>query len=151
MARDQRTLNEQVMTIVRFLRDRATDEDALATASRGWRPLDWRPDGGPCQAEDCQTAHDHSPHPRHSQRWQSEIDGRVDRWPLHVVVGVPRALVQLDPLDREIVDWVARCWLSFRHVGRLVGRDDKTVAAHYRAALEAVAKMVWDEDGAGRY
>jgi hypothetical protein len=149
-ARDQRMLAEQIKTIVDFLSDGRSDEDAEATASPGWRPRDWKPDGGPCSATDCKDTHDHSPHPRHTPRWQSEIDGAIDRWPRYVVVGVPRAINALDATDRLIVRGKTAMGLSFRKVGEMVGRDHKTVRVWYDRALEQIAYQVWDDDGAGR-
>ena len=124
-----------------------TDQDAAATASPGWRPIDWEPDRGPCTAADCAAQHDHSPHPSHTQRWQAEIDGSLDRWPRHLVARLPGLLAQLSPLDQDIVDQVARGYASFRHVGRELGRDDHTIRAHYDAALVWLARGLWDDDG----
>lgn len=151
VARDARMLNEQIRTIVDYLSDGRGDEDAEATASPGWRPRDWKPDGGTCTAKDCKETHDHSPHPRNTPRWQSEIDGAVDRWPKYVVVGVPRAINQLDTTTRLIVRGKTAMGLSFRKVGEMVGLSHPTVRVHYDAALERIAQEVWDDQGSGRY
>lgn len=150
MARDRRMLDEQIKTIVDFLSDGRGDEDAEATASPGWRPRSWSPESGPCTADDCKTAHDHSPHPRGTPRWQSEIDGDVDRWPRYVVVGVPKAINDLGATDRLIVRGKTAMGLSFRKVGEMVGHDHKTVKVWYDRALEQIALAVWDDEGAGR-
>lgn len=143
--RSQQQLLEQIKTIESFLSDGRTDEDALATCSRGWRPRSWDPDAGPCVRENC--TEDHSPHPRHTGRWQSEIDRAVDRWPRHVVLGVPKAINAMPPTERLIVRGRAVMGLSFRQVGEMVGYYHQRTKAHYDAALEHVARQVWDEDG----
>lgn len=152
VARDARMLNEQIRTIVDFLSDGRGDEDAAATASPGWRPRDWKPDGGPCTAQDCKTAHDHSPHPRSVPRWQSEIDGAVDRWPRYVVVGVPKAVNSMPIMDRLIVRGRTamgiRSWVK---LGEFAGCTDKTAKAHYDAALDEIAYEVWTDTGEPRW
>ena len=143
--RDARQLAEQIRTIESFLSDGRTDEDALATCSRGWRPKNWDPEAGPCLRQDC--TEDHSPHPRHTGRWQSEIDRDVDRWPRYVVLGVPRAVNGMPILDRLVVRGRTamgiRSWVK---LGEFAGCSDKTARAHYDAALVEIARSVWDEE-----
>ncbi len=148
VARDQRQLNEQIRVIVDFLSDGRTDEDALATCSRGWRPRDWKPGEGPCSAENCKAEHDHSPHPRHTGRWQSEVDRCLDRWPRHVVLGVPRAINGMPLLDRLVVRGrTSMNILSWVKLGDFAGCSDKTARAHYDAALVRIAELVWTDEG----
>lgn len=145
--RDQRQLAEQISVVIDFLSDGRDTDDALATCSPGWRPRNWRPSEGPCTAKDCKAEHDHSPHPRESPKWQSEIDRAVDRWPRYVVLGVPRAVNALPVMDRLIVRGKTAMGLSFRKVGEMVGLTHPTVRAHYDAALIAVAEAVWSDSG----
>ncbi len=146
--RDRRTLLEQIQMIESFLSDGRTDEDALATCSRGWRPRDWKPGEGPCSADNCKAEHDHSPHPRETPRWQAEIDRSVDRWPRYVVLGVPRAIngIESAPL-RRIVRGRACMGQSFRELGRQEGLTHPTVRARYDSALIELASQVWDDEG----
>ncbi len=149
--RSARDLAAQVRTIESFLSDGRTDEDAHATCSRGWRPRDWKPDEGPCVAENCKAEHDHSPHPRHTGRWQSEIDRAVDRWPRHVVLGVPKAINAMRPVLRRIVRGRATMGQSFRELGRQELLSHPTVRAWYDTALIDVAVAIWDEEGQPRW
>lgn len=149
LARDQRKLNEQIRMIVDFLTDGLGDEDALATSSRGWRAKNWDPDATGCIRKDCQE--DHSPHPRHVGRWQSEIDRSVDRWPRYLALGVPKARNTLEPRDRLIVDGRFRYGLSFRTVAAMVGLTHPTVRVHLDAALTAMARAIWTDEGDPRW
>lgn len=161
MVRDRRQLLEQIRIVESFLSDGRTDEDALATASRGWRPVKWSPDSVGCLAKDCKATHDHSPHPRETGRWQAEIDGSLDRWPRYVVLGVPRAVNALPLVDRLIVRGVlvmgvgrtsrATRLTNWLKVAEYAGCSNKTAKAHYEAALEEIAGQVWDDDGQPRW
>lgn len=155
--RDRRTLLEQIRTIESFLSDGRTDDDALATCSRGWRPVWWDPEKVTCTAADCGAAHDHGVHPRETPRYQSEVDGALARWPRYVVLGVPRALNTLPQLDQDVVRGmlclgIGRSALGARltswvKVAEYAGCSDKTAKAHYDAALVEIARQVWDENG----
>ncbi len=147
--RDRRTLDEQIRMIESFLSDGRTDEDALATCSRGWRYLTWDPDAALCTRKDC--TDDPSPHPRHVPRWQAEIDRAVDRWPRYVVLGVPRAINAMPPTERLIVRGRAVMGLSFRQVGEMVGYYHQRTKAHYEAAMEEIACAVWTDGGEPRW
>lgn len=149
--RSEAKTREHIAMVVDFLLDGRTDDDALATCSPGWRPRNWEPNSGPCPAEDCATKHDHSPHPVTTPRWQSEIDGAIDRWPRYLRIGVPQAINRLPVLDRLIVRGRTSMGMSFRKVGEMVDRDHHTVQRHYGAALEFVEGQVWDAEGQPRY
>lgn len=151
--RDPRTLLAQIATIESFLSDGRTDEDALATCAPGWRPHDWRPDEGTQYEVDPE----YRPHPPETPRYQSEIDRAVDRWPRHVVLGVPRAINAMPLLDRLIVRGVLSLGIgrtaratrltNWVKVGEFAGCTDKTAKCHYEAALREIATLVWDEEG----
>lgn len=145
--RDRRTLLEQIRIVESFLSDGRTDEDALATCSRGWRPHDWKPDTG----TQYDIAPDWRPHPRETPRWQSEIDGAVDRWPRYVVLGVPKAINAMPASTRRIVRGRTALGQSFRELGRQEYLSHPTVRARYDAALEEIACVVWDDEGGPRW
>lgn len=157
VVRDQRKLNEHIRMIVDFLSDGQSDEDAAAMCSRGWRSPNWDPDVTTCAAEDCARTHDHSPHPREHQRWQSAVDGSVDRWPRYLVLGVPRAVNTMPLVDRLILRGVlvlgigrtarATRLTNWVKVAEFAGCSDKTAKAHYEAGLEAIERAVWNDEG----
>lgn len=151
LTRDARVLAEQIQMVVDFLSDGRSDDDALATCSRGWRPLDWKPDAGPCVTTDCKATHDHSPHPRATPRWQSEVDRAVDRWPRYVVLGVPIALSQMPARDRRIVYGRTMMGLSFRKLAEQEGITHPTARVIYDNALISICAEVWTDGGEPRW
>lgn len=145
VARSQEVIRKQVGLIVSYLRlGHLSNDDALATCSPGYRPLDW----SPSSRSPYDVPSDYRPHPATMPRWESEVDRRADRWPRVLVVRLPELLRRLCVVDREIVEQVGRGWASYRHVGRQLRMDDHTVRRKYDAALIWLAEQLWDDDGA---
>ena len=166
------TLERERLAIERYLASTLTDDDRAAMAyGRGYRHNSWDPSIPRAPAYDpaslCSRhnqayclACDRSPHPRHEQRWTTEIDSSVDR-----IVG-PRlsalidvALATLAWKPRLILELHCRLNLSWRMVeaweppfgGQPLDYSRSRAWELHDESLTRIAELVWDDAGTPRY